>query len=154
MAYSISSEVVLICGLNFAVFIDGTFNVPEKDQVKHCEASSSSTYSNCNLHKDSTIFFLGIRIISGWFKPYHHPVMIKFFQLRKLMMPLWRWNESFCHQLICARPLLVKPAKLGGRNCKAQKTLRQNRELYRYFFSQRGAVFFQDCHKFEVLVGQ
>ena len=43
----------------------------------------------------------------------------------------------------------MKPAKLGGRNCKAQKTLRQNRELYRYFFSQRGSVFFQDCHKFE-----
>ena len=33
---------------------------------------------------------------------------------------------------------------------KLQKHLRQNRELYRYFFSQRGAVFFQDCHKFEV----
>ena len=91
MAYSISSEVVLICGLNFAAFIDGTFNVPEKDQVKHCEASNSPTYSNCNLHKDSTIFFLASGLFqddSSLIISYHHPVMIKIFQLRKLMMPL------------------------------------------------------------------
>lgn len=118
-AHSISSEVVLICGLNFAVCIDGTFNVPEKDQVKHCEASNSSTYNKCNLHKDSTIFFQCIRIISGWFKPYHHPVMIQIFQLRKRMMPLWQWNESFCHQLICARPLV-------GEACKAWRSKLQS----------------------------
>lgn len=60
------------------------------------------------------------------------------------------WGNLWCHCDSGTRVFTTSSSVPVPRwwTCKAQKTLRQNRELD-IFFTARGS-FFQDCHKFEV----
>ena len=129
MAYSISSEVVLKMFFEFCSFHwMEPLMFPKKTESSAVRLAMAPTDSNCNLHKDSTTFFLCTRIFLGGFKPYHH---------------LWWFfpaaEETYDATVTVEREFLppahLCPSLVGetfARNsetAKHQKTLRQNREL-------------------------
>ena len=121
MAYSISSEVVLKMFFAFCSFHwMEPLMFPKKTESSAVRLAMAPTDSNCNLHKDSTTFFLCTRIFLGGFKPYHH---------------LWwffssSWGNLWCHcdggTRVFATSSFVPVPRWWNlcskqRNCKASK---------------------------------